>query len=134
MNSLLFRLHVVSHVYLCVFQNSAKAIGTPNIACPANSLVFYKLANLILSLPPHEELLPIFCQKFFHIYLTRIRFTADEERFTDIYGVADKLYDTNISLMKKLKKFFIDCAKFEKERSMKNEDQNMSDFYMARSR
>lgn len=116
------------------FQNSAKSIGTSNIACPANFLVFYKLANLILSLPPQEELLPIFCQKFFHLYLTRIRFTADEERFTDTYGVADKLYDTNITLMKKLKKFFIDCAKFEKERSTKVEDQNISDFYMARSR
>lgn len=113
-------------------QNSAKSIGCA--ACPANSLVFYKVANFILSLPPHEELLPIFCQKFFYLYLTRIRFTADEERFTDTYGVADKLYDTNISLMKKLKKFFIDCAKCEKERSMKTEDQNVSDFYMARSK
>lgn len=114
------------------FQNSVKSIGCA--ACPANSLVFYKLANLILSLPPHLELLPIFCQNFFHLYLTRIRFTTDEERFTDTYGVADKLYDTNISLMKKLKKLFVDCAKYEKERSMNSEDQNMSDFYMARSR
>lgn len=97
-------------------------------------MVFYKLANLILALPPHEELLPIFCQQFFHLYLARIRFTADEERFTDTYGVADKLYDTNIGLMKKLKKFFIDCANFEKDRSMKSDDQNVSDFYMARSR
>lgn len=78
--------------------------------------------------------MPIFCQQFFLLYLARIRFTADEERFTDIFGVADKLYDTNIALMKRLKKFLIDCAKFEKDRSMKSEDQNVSDFYMARSR
>lgn len=99
-----------------------------------NSLVLYKLANLIPSLSQQEELLPIFCQKFFHLYLARIRFTADEERFTDVYGVADKFYDVNIPLMKKLKKFFIECAKFEKERSIKAEDQNQSDFYSARSR
>lgn len=96
--------------------------------------MLYKLANLILTLPQHEELLPIFCQKFFHLYLTRIRFTVDEERFTDAYGVADKFYDANIPLMKKLKKFFIDCAKFEKERSIKCDEQNFSDFYSARSR
>lgn len=119
-------------VFFHFLQSSAKAVGC--LPCPMNSLVFYKLANLILSLPPQEELLPIFCQHFFNLYLTRIRFTADEEHFTNVYGVADKLYDTNISLMKKLKKFFVDCAKFEKERSMKSEDQNLSDFYSARSR
>lgn len=113
-------------------QNSAKSAGCAS--CPANALVLYKLANLILTLPPQEELLPIFCQKFFHLYLTRIRFTADEERFTDVYGVADKFYDANIPLMKKLKKLFIDCAKFEKERSIKSEDSNLSEFYNGRSR
>lgn len=97
-------------------------------------MVLYKLANLILTIPQHEELLPIFSQKFFHLYLTRIRFTSDEERFTDVYGVADKFYDANISLMKKLKKFFIDCAKFEKERAMKSDDQNASELFGARSR
>lgn len=64
----------------------------------------------------------------------RIRFTADEERFTDVYGVADKFYDANIPLMKKLKKLFIDLAKFEKERSIKSEDSNLSEFYNCRSR
>lgn len=96
--------------------------------------MLYKLANLIVTLPPQEQLLPIFCQQFFYFYLTRIRYTVDEQRFTDVYGVADKFYDFNIPLMKKLKKFFIDCAKFEKERSIKAEDQNVSDFYSARSR
>lgn len=113
-------------------QNSAKAVGCAPFA--GNALVLYKLANLILSLSPQEELLPIFCQNFFHLYLTRIRFTTDEERFTDVFGVADKLYDTNIPLMKKLKKFFVDCAKFEKERAMKSDDQNLTEFYNARSR
>lgn len=113
-------------------QSSAKSVGCAT--CTSNSLVLYKLANLILTLPQHEELLPIFCQKFFHLYLTRIRFTADEERFTDVYGVADKFYDANIPLMKKLKKFFVDGAKFEKERSIKSDEQNLSDFFSARSR
>lgn len=102
--------------------------------CSANSLVIYKLANLILNFPYHEELLPIFCQNFFHLYLTRIRFTTDEARFSDVYGVADKFYEHNIPLMKKLKNFFNDAAKFEKERSIKSEDERLSDFYSARSR
>lgn len=113
-------------------QSSAKAVGCAS--CSGNSLVLYKLANLIVTLPPQEELLPIFCQRFFHLYLTRIRFSEDEHRFTDVYGVADKFYDYNIPLMKKLKKFFIECAKFEKERSIKADDQNMADFFIARSR
>lgn len=87
-----------------------------------------------MTLPPQEELLPIFCQRFFLLFLTRIRFNVDEQRFTDVYGMADKLYDFNIPLMKKLKKCFIDCAKFEKERSIKSEDQLISDFYSARLR
>lgn len=119
-------------IFLNYIQNAAKSVGCASFT--ANSLVLFKLANLIVTLPQQEELLPIFCQKFFHLYLTRIRFTADEERFTDVYGVADKFYDTNIPLMKKMKKFFIDCAKFEKERSIKSDDQNLTDFYSARSR
>lgn len=89
---------------------------------------------MILTCTYQEELLPIFCQKFFHLYLTRIRLTADEERFSDVYGVADKFYEHNIPLMKKLKRFFINGAIFETERTAKIEDQTMIDFYNARSR
>lgn len=64
----------------------------------------------------------------------RIRLTSDEARFTDVYGVADKFYENNVPLMKKLKKFFVDAAKFEKERATKSENQNQTDIFNQRSR
>lgn len=115
-----------------VIKTSAKFVGCSPIS--SNSLVLYKLANLIIGFSYQEELLPIFCQYFFRLYLTRVQFTVDEARFTEVYGVADKFYDHNISLMKKLKKFFIDGAKFEKERSVKSENEHLSDIYSARAR
>lgn len=74
------------------------------------------------------------CQTFFHLYLTRVRFSADEARFTDVHGVADKFYDSNVGLMKKFKKFLADAAKFEKERAEKADDEHLTEFYNARSK
>lgn len=78
--------------------------------------------------------MPILCQKFFHLYLTRITFTADEIRFNDVHGVADKFYDHNIPLMKKLKGFLIEAVKYDKDESLKLEDEILSQFHVSRSR
>lgn len=88
----------------------------------------------MLSCSHHEELLPIFGQSFFQLYLTRIRFSADEQHFADAFGVADKFYDHNVSLMKRLKRFFADGAAFEAERSKGVDDEHQAEHYNSRAR
>lgn len=105
-----------------VIKTAAKAVGTT--ACAANSLVIYKVGNLILSCAYTEPVLPILCQLFFRLYLTRIRYTSDEMRFNDWHGVADKFYEHNVSMMKKLKRYFVDGAKYKSDR---DDDEVMRD-------
>lgn len=115
-----------------VIRAAAKAVGTQ--ACPSHSLVIYKVANLILSCSYDEPVLPIYCQLFFHLYLTRIRFAPDEVRFNDMHGVADKFYEHNVSLMKKLKRFLVDATKHSHDRSAEATDELQTQFLSARSR
>lgn len=113
-------------------QTTAKLVKCNSFA--GNALVIYKLANLILNCSHEEELLPIYGQNFFLLYLTRIRYTVDEQHFADVFGVADKFYDHNQSLMKRLKKFFADGAAFETERSKDVDDEQQIEFYNSRAR
>lgn len=68
--------------------------------------MIFKLINLIMACSPDNHLLPIICQRFFHLYLARVPMAQDESRFASAFGVADKLYEHNIGLMKRLKRFF----------------------------
>lgn len=115
-----------------LIKATAKIVGTQ--ACPAQSLVIYKIANLILTCAYDESALPILCQKFFNLYLARVPLSADEQRFADIHGVADKFYECNISLMKKLKRFFVDGMKFERELAEKSEENIEKELHSARSK
>lgn len=115
-----------------VIKAAAKSVGAP--ACAANSLVIYKVTNLILSCTFDEPVMPILCQLFFHLYLTRIRYTSDEMRFNDLYGVADKFYEHNVPLMKKFKRYLVDAAKHDHDRSSKATGEVQAQFLSARSR
>lgn len=118
--------------YLQIVQTAAKLVGCSPF--PPVSLVIYKLANLILTCSYDQPLLPIFCQKFFYLYLTRIRFHADEEQYTDAYGVSDKFYEHNVALMKKLKRFWIEAEKNDRDLASKASDEHESQFYSSRAR
>lgn len=113
-------------------QNTSKLVKCNSFS--ANALVIYKLANLILSCSHEEEVLPIFGQNFFQLYLTRIRYSSDEQHFANAFGVAEKFYDHNLSLMKRLKKFFADCAAFETERLKEVDGEQQIEFYSSRAR
>lgn len=115
-----------------VIKASAKAVGTP--PCAAHSLVIYKLFNLILNCPHDEPALPLFCQLFFHLYLTRVRYPSDEIRFNDMHGVADKFYEHNTPLMKQLKRYLIEAAKRDHDRSVDAAGETESQWFSARSR
>lgn len=115
-----------------VIKAAAKSVGAT--ACAAHSLVIYKVANLILNCVYDEPVLPVLCQLFFHLYLTRIRYTSDEMRFNDLYGVADKFYEHNVPLMKKLKRYLVDAVKYDHDRSMQATDELQAQFLSARSR
>lgn len=115
-----------------VIKAVAKAVGTT--ACPSHPLVIQKVANLILSCLYDEPVLPIHCQLFFHLYLTRIRYTPDEVRFNDMLGVADKFYEHNVSLMKKLKRYLVDAVKHDHDRSVKATEELQAHLLSGRSR
>lgn len=71
---------------------------------PFQSLVVFKLAKLIMKMSPKHFLFPVICQQFFSLYMHRVPGDVSQHEF----GVQDKIYDADISLMKKLKKIFID--------------------------
>lgn len=90
----------------------------------------YKLLNLILTCTTFDHpILPILCQKFFHLYLSRVPLNPDEKRYADTFGVADKFYESNFSVMKRLKKFLIDGEKWYKDTSLQEANEAVSFFY-----
>lgn len=111
---------------------AAKLVGCP--PCQTNSLVIFKFANLIINCSHNQPLLPIFCQRFFTLYLTRARLTPDEARFTEVYGVSDKFFEHNVPLFKKLKKFLMEAEKNDREMSLIEEDEIHKQFLSARAR
>jgi hypothetical protein len=79
---------------------------------PSSNLVLYKLATLISNCDIDESLFSILCQQFFTIYLSRIPYSMDEQRFAMVFGVADRFYEGNVALMKKLKKKLLDAENY----------------------
>lgn len=101
-------------------KKSASSIGCASMS--AATLTLYKLANFIVICPCHHHLLPILCQRFFYLYLARIPCTPDEQRFADTFGVADKFYDANVALMKRLKKHFATAEQHFHDESLRHDD------------
>lgn len=78
-----------------------------------------------------HHLIPILCQKFFHLYLERVELSIDEQRYADTYGVADKFYECNLTLMKKLKKYFLNAEQFYNAESLKTDDEEIAQYYAS---
>jgi hypothetical protein len=95
---------------------------------PQECLVIYKLANLVTRTSSKHALLPILCQQFFTIYLARVPILTDE-RFYESYGVQEKFYEADISLMKKVKKALTDAESFYNGESLKEFDDSKKQFY-----
>ncbi|XP_063706197.1 ectopic P granules protein 5 homolog [Culicoides brevitarsis] len=85
---------------------------------PVSQLVIFKLANLIVASPITHLLFPVLCQQFFALYLARIPIAADDQRFYEVFGVADRFYAVNTALMKKIKKKLQDASDYHKELSV----------------
>lgn len=113
-------------------KKSASSVGCS--AIPAGSLVVYKLAYLLLMTPIEHELLPIIAQSFFTLYLARIPLSLDEERHFITYGVADKFYEGNIGIMKKLKRILIKAENYYKSESLKETDEIISQIFSRRTK
>lgn len=92
------------------------------------------MANIIITCSHSHPLLPVICQKFFYLYHSRVPLNRDEQLITDQYGVAQKLYEQNISLMKKLKSFLIETENYYNETALKSDDDALSQFYASVSK
>ncbi|XP_055633796.1 ectopic P granules protein 5 homolog isoform X2 [Toxorhynchites rutilus septentrionalis] len=88
-------------------KKSTSIMGYPSF--PASSLTLFKLANLIANCSIKHYMYPIVCQLFFTIYLSRVPMAHDEERFAHCYAVADRFYEYNVGLMKRIKKQLYDA-------------------------
>lgn len=108
-------------------QKIANTLECPSFS--ANHLILYKYATLITTCSQNSALLPILCQRFFELYLYRIPLSVDEERFTEIYGVADKFYESDIPLMKRVKKSLQDAAHLYKEKSLVATNEALAQIY-----
>lgn len=82
-------------------------------------LVMLKLATLIVASPVDHLLFPVICQQFFALFLARIPIPADDQRFYEVFGVADRFYDANTAQMKKIKKKLQDAVEYHTENSVK---------------
>lgn len=82
-------------------------------------LVMFKLATLIVASPVDHLLFPVICQQFFTLYLARIPIPTDDQRFYEVFGVADRFYDANTAQMKKIKKKLQDAVEYHTENSVK---------------
>lgn len=60
-----------------LIKKSANLNGVAHF--PANNLVLYKLANLIVYTPFQHPLFPIICQQFFTLYLAKTNLNDGEE-------------------------------------------------------
>lgn len=83
---------------------------------PIESLSVFKLAKLIMKMSPKHWLFPIICQQFFSLFMHRVPGDVSQDDF----GVQDRFYDADVSLMKKLKKIFIDSENLHLELATKH--------------
>ncbi|EDW83213.2 uncharacterized protein Dwil_GK22441 [Drosophila willistoni] len=72
-------------------------------AFSASQLVIYKYAQLLASMETTHALFPIICQKFFELYLWRVPTEVESQNFSYNFGVSDRFYEYNVTLMKSLK-------------------------------
>lgn len=121
---------------MSIYKSSQKASNVIGLAKTPTSaeLAIYRYANLILLCSPDHQQLSLLCQRFFELYLARVTLTADETRFAATNGVADKFYEHNVSLMKRLKKCFSTAEAHYKAESLRTDDDAMSSFYSGCSR
>lgn len=92
---------------------------------PVQSLVVFKLAKLIMKMSPKHFLFPVICQQFFSLYMARVPGNISQDEF----GVQDKFYDADVSLMKKLKKIFIDSEALHSDMATKFTSGSKSQFH-----
>lgn len=92
---------------------------------PLQSLTLYKIAKLIMKIHPKHYLFPVICQQFFNLYMSRVPGEISHHE----YGVQDKFYDADISMMKKLKVIFTDSRNLHKEFSMKADNSGKAQFH-----
>lgn len=100
-----------------ILKKTTQIVGVSNFN--AQFLVIFKYANLISTMEPSNSLFPLICQKFFKLYLSRVPLHYDEERFSHTYGVSDKFYEYNVSLMKKIKSKISMVEKYYEEEADK---------------
>ncbi|XP_055908978.1 ectopic P granules protein 5 homolog isoform X2 [Eupeodes corollae] len=93
----------------------------------AQNLVVYKYANIISTLDVNHPAFPLLVQQFFVLFLARVPFDPDEERFQYTFGVSDKLYEFNVTLMKKIKTNLKAAESLYLEKVV--EDKEMAYFY-----
>lgn len=93
----------------------------------AQNLVIYKYASLISTIGVQHPALPLLVQQFFVLFLGRVPMHPDEERFQYSYGVSDKLYEFNVSLMKKIKNNLKTAENFYLEKI--TDDHDVAYFY-----
>ncbi|XP_065083326.1 ectopic P granules protein 5 homolog isoform X2 [Ochlerotatus camptorhynchus] len=108
-------------------KKSCSILGYPSF--PPASLTVFKLANLVANCTIKNFMYPIVCQLFFTIYLSRIPLAQDEERFANCFGVADRLYEYNLGLMKRIKKQLYDAECYYNSTSVSETDERQRSFY-----
>lgn len=108
-------------------KKATSILGYPSF--PPTSLTVFKLANLVANCTIKNFMYPIVCQLFFTIYLSRIPLSPDEERFANCFGVADRLYEYNVGLMKRIKKQLYDAECFYNSASVGESDERQRSFY-----
>lgn len=116
-----------------VLRAAASAVQCTH-APTAGTLVLFKYINLLLVSPIDHHMLPIVAQRFFQLYLARVPLVADEQRHASVFGVADKFYEHNVSLMKRLKRLFSQAETDRKATALKCEDEAMAGFHTSCSR
>ncbi|XP_058444577.1 ectopic P granules protein 5 homolog [Malaya genurostris] len=108
-------------------RKSTSILGYP--AFPVNALALFKLANLVASCSIKNYMYPIVCQLFFTIYLSRIPLAQDEERFAHLFGIADRFYEQNVGLMKRIKKQLYEAECYYNAASVSETEERQLSFY-----
>lgn len=116
-----------------VLKASAAAVQCTH-APTAATLVLYKYVQLMLASRSDHELLPIVAQRFFQLYLARVPLVDDEQRHASVFGVADKFYEHNVGLMKRLKRHLAQAEADRKSAGLTCDDEAMAAFQTSCSR
>ncbi|XP_039453437.1 ectopic P granules protein 5 homolog isoform X1 [Culex pipiens pallens] len=108
-------------------KKSTSILGYPSFQ--VNALTLFKLTNLVASCSIKTYMYPIVCQLFFTVYLSRIPFGPDEERFASCFGVADRFYEHNVGTMKRIKKQLYEAECYYNAESVSETDERQLSFY-----